>query len=66
MNKQILQNLHEQPEFRMLLDALEKSRPIVPQYDPAVDNYRLVCSNMLIQQGFDRALQIINPFKERK
>ncbi len=66
MQKELLRTLHEEQVFQVLLRELEQSRPIVPRYDHKSDNYREVCSNMLIQQGFDRAMAIINPFKEPK
>lgn len=68
MDKNLLpimrQKLLETEEYRYMLEYLKYSRPVVPKIDPAVDNDRAVLSNMLIQQGFDLAVSILNP--ERK
>lgn len=62
MNKELHKTLLENEVFKLLLEDLKKSRPIIAQYDWKHDNIAEVRANLLIQQGYDRALQIINPF----
>ena len=63
MNQELLKNLHELPEFQVLLKELEKNKPIIPQYDYKSDNIMEVRACLLLKQGYDRAMLIINPFK---
>jgi hypothetical protein len=60
MNKNLLRNLYEIPEFRMLLEELKKSRPIIPQYDWAKENIEEIKAKSCIQQGYDMAISIFH------
>jgi len=62
MNKQLLINLHQYPEFQMLVKELNGFRPIVPSYDPKTDNTRDMAFHSTRQQMFDTIMSVINPF----
>ena len=67
MNRALLQTLHEQEVFKQLLAELKKTRPIIPNYDWKSDNIEEVKAKSCIQQGFDLAMQVLDPFTgERK
>lgn len=62
MNRELLKTLHEQEVFRLLLLELRKIRPIIPQYDWKSDNIDELKAKSCIQQGFDLAMQVLDPF----
>ena len=62
MNKQLLINLHQYPEFQMLMKELGELRPIVPSYDPKMDNTRDMAFHSTRQQMFDTIMTVLNPF----
>lgn len=64
MNKSLHLTLLENEVFRQLYEELKKQRPIVAHYELIGDNdnSKQVLASILIQQGYDRAIQLINPF----
>lgn len=66
MNKALLTTLYENPVFVQLVEEMKKTRPIVPMYDWSKDNIEEVKAKSLIQQGYDRAMIVINPFGDIK
>lgn len=67
MNRELLRTLHEQQVFKQLLEELRKVRPIIPNYDWKSDNIEEIKAKSCMQQGFDLALQVLDPFTgERK
>jgi hypothetical protein len=66
MNRELLKTLHEQPVFQVLLSELNKMRPVVPQYDYKSCNIEEIKAKSSMQQGFDLAMQVLNPFGEHK
>lgn len=62
MNRELLKTLHEQEVFRVLLLELRKIRPIIPQYDWNTDNISELKAKSCMQQGFDLAMKVLDPF----
>ena len=64
MKKELLMNLHEEFEFKILLTELKSMRPIVPAYDckneNSVEEWKV---NSTRQQMFDTMMSVIDPFK---
>lgn len=66
MNKELHKTLLENEVFKILFEELKKQRPVVAHYDIISHNGEQVLASMLIQQGYDKAMAVINPFGEQK
>jgi len=64
MDRALLNNLHQYPEFQFLLKELKTMRPIVPGFDVMNDNTELMKFKSAQQQQYDVLMQIINPYKD--
>ena len=62
---EFLKSLHEAPEFQLLLEKLKKERPVIPTYDYLnPESIERIKAMSLMQQGFDNAVKIINPWSQ--
>jgi len=64
MNKDLLINLHQYPEFAILVKELKSMRPILPTHDPKQDNIEMWKFRSAQQQHHDMLMSIISPLKE--
>lgn len=56
-SQELLLWLRADPRWQEIMKELEALRPVVPNYNWQTDNKNEVTSKMLLQQGFDLALQ---------
>jgi hypothetical protein len=64
MNLDLLNNLHQTEEFKILLKELHGHRPILPNYDPKLQEVEMWKFRSAQQQHHDMLLQLIDPFKK--
>jgi len=54
-----IKELRQDPRLKFALDEIKKSRPIVPQYQPEIDNVREIVAKSCEQKGFDLAISLL-------
>jgi hypothetical protein len=64
MDKALLINLHQYPEFQILLTELKGMRPILPTYDVNLDKAEQWRFKSAQQLEYDAIMAVINPFRE--
>ena len=64
MDKALLNNLHQYPEFQLLLTELKTMRPILPVFSPNEDKVEQWKFQSAQQQEYDSIMGIIDPWKQ--
>ena len=64
MNIDLLNNLHQTEEFKILLKELHSHRPILPDFDPKKPDTEMWKFRSAQQQHHDMLLKLIDPFKK--
>jgi hypothetical protein len=64
VNRELLINLHQVEEFKLLLKEIRARRPVIPQYDPNTQNTEHMKVASVQQTTFDLILGIMSPWGE--
>lgn len=62
MNKELLLNLHQTAEYKLLLKEIRDRRPLIPRYDPKANNIEEMKAASIAQGTFDMILSIMSPW----
>lgn len=65
MDKLLHQELVNDYRFKMILADIQKLSPIVPHYDPKIDNIELMKYHSARQQMFQTIVTALNPFNDK-